>query len=169
MASDLPGTRPSGGRPSSSLQPPGSAVHLPPALLAWDLFGTRRSAWNHGTDTAWDCFGFRIYNTWMEYLGVEVLVEQALPRGRRNPWLTAGKVTGLFNVRDPWLTVQTTPKISMVCSLGQELVVSVRAMKHWVSRWRRGLRGLRRQNASMVVSHKLPGVPVLVRHVRSFL
>ena len=105
----------------------------------------------------------------MEYSGVEVLVQKASGHGRFDPWLTAGKVTGLFGARDPWLTVQTTPKIALVCSFGQELVASVRAMKHWVSRWRRGLRGLRRQNASMVLSHKLPGVPVLVQHVHSFL
>ena len=53
--------------------------------------------------------------------------------------------------------------------MGIEIVVSVRAMQHWVSRWRRGLRLLRKRNANMMMTHKLPGLPALVFHVQSFL
>ncbi len=62
-----------------------------------------------------------------------------------------------------------SPTTSNTCGFGLELVASVRGMKHWVSRWRRGLRVLRKHNASMVVAHKLPGVPEVVQHVHSFL
>ena len=132
------------------------------------MFGSRRSAWNDGTALAWDCFGFHIYNTRMLHR-VEVLIQKTPGHGRADPRLTAGKVTGLFGARDPWLTVETEPKMYKVCGFGLELVASVRAMKHWVSRWRRGLRGLRRQNASMVLAQKLPEMPALVQHVHSFL
>ena len=70
---------------------------------------------------------------------------------------------------NPYLTVQRRPRHSEICGFGLELVASVRAVKHWGSRWRRGFRGLRRQNASMVLAHKLAGVPALVQHVHSFL
>ena len=55
------------------------------------------------------------------------------------------------------------------CEWGIEIVVSVRAMQHWVSCWRRGLRVLRKRNANMMMAHKLPGLPALVLHVQSFL
>ena len=50
-----------------------------------------------------------------------------------------------------------------------EVVASVRAVKHWVSRWRRGIRMMRLRNASMVMAHKLPCVPEVIDHVHRFL
>ena len=37
-----------------------------PPSPALDLFASRRSAWNDCVDVAWDCFGLRLYATWME-------------------------------------------------------------------------------------------------------
>ena len=39
---------------------------------------------------------------------------------------------------------------------GVSILASVRAVQHWVSRWRRGLRVLRKRHASMVLAHRLP-------------
>ena len=39
---------------------------------------------------------------------------------------------------------------------GVRILASVRAVQHWVSRWRRGLRVLRKRHASMVLAHRLP-------------
>jgi len=49
------------------------------------------------------------------------------------------------------------------------IVASMRAVKHWVSRWRRALQKLRRRNASMDLVQKLPSAPEIVHHVQSFL
>ena len=65
--------------------------------------------------------------------------------------------------------MRTAPRCLRIVGFGLELVCSVRAMKHWVSRWGRGWRGLRKQNASMVMAHNLPGLPALVFDVQSFL
>ena len=90
--------------------------------------------------------------------------------GRRLSWsLAQGVCTAIHGSADPYVMMRTAPRSLRIAGFGVELVCSVRAMKHWVSRWRRGLRGLRKQNASMVIAHKLPGLPALVFHVQSFL
>ena len=50
-----------------------------------------------------------------------------------------------------------------------DIVAFVRAVKHWVSRWRRGLRVLRRRHAIMVLAHWLPSATVITMHVHAFL
>ena len=89
---------------------------------------------------------------------------------RRLSWsLARGVCTAIHGSADPYVMLRTGPRCLRISGFGVELVCSVRAMKHWVSRWRRGLRGLRKQNARMVLAHKLPGLPALVFHVQSFL
>ena len=173
MASEPPGALWTCVRPPRPWDPPGSRRWSRPAAgRAWDLFGSSRTAWSDHEDAAWDCFGFLVYNSENEGAGVQVLVQQT-PGRQRSCLLTPGEVTGLYGLWDlcenPYLTVQRRPRHSEICGFGLELVASVRAVKHWVSRWRRGLRVLRRRNASMVLADKLPGVPEVVKHVHSFL
>ena len=164
MAIAPPFVRP---RPPSSFDPPWPSRSLPAAWRAWDLFGSRRSAWNDGTALAWDCFGFHIWPRWN---AVNVAVLRQSSTGRRPSWtLTKGVVTEVHGSTDPYVIVRTAPRRCAVSGFGVEFVASVRAVQHWVIRWRRGLRRLRRENARMVLAHKLPGLPALVQHVQSFL
>ena len=140
---------------------------MPAAGRAWDLFGSSRSAWSRGEAAAWDCFGFHIWPRWN---AVNVAVLRQSSTGRRPSWtLTKGVVTEVHGSTDPYVIVRTAPRRCAVSGFGVEFVASVRAVQHWVSRWRRGLRRLRRDNARMVLAHKLPGMPALVQHVQSFL
>ena len=136
---------------------------------AWDLFGSNRSAWNDGIDVDCECFGFRIYATWMQN-GVEVLMQEL----RRAPFfarLTRGEVSDQCRPMSMHYVIceVTLPRCRNIGGWGMDILASVRAVKHWVSRWRRGLGVLRRRHASMVLAHKLPGVPEVVQHVHSFL
>ena len=138
-----------------------------PPPQAWDVFGYTLRAWNSGDLQAWDAFGFRIWDVGNEHM-VKVLLQQ---RRKRFSTLQTAEVTALRVGNDPTHVVVevTRPYCCERCEWGIEIVVSVRAMQHWVSRWRRGLRVLRKRNASMVMAHKLPGLPALVFHVQSFL
>ena len=71
--------------------------------------------------------------------------------------------------RDGAILVETAPSHLKLCHLGRDYVVSVRGAKHRVSRWRRGLRRLRRQRAHMLLCEKLPDAPELVALVSEFL
>ena len=67
------------------------------------------------------------------------------------------------------ICVQTSPRFQKVCRLGRDYVVSVRSVRHWVSRWRRGLRGLRRSRAQWLIEHKLPDALEIGALVEEFL
>ena len=110
-----------------------------------DVFGYRPMVWHGGEQSAWDVFGFRIYTrTWTARTDVEVLVTDNRP-WRAPEWsLITGRVIGMYHASDPYVIVQTAPTFVKLCQLGREYVVSVRSVKHWVSRWMRGLRRLRR-------------------------
>ena len=138
----------------------------------WDIFGYPRTAWNNGEDAAWDCFGYHVWSVDRPAAGVPVLVQKVL-EGQRSAVLARGPVIRLI-VLEPgeentWVTVRTGPRIQLLCGFGVELVASVRGVQHWVSRWRRGMRVMRKHHANMVLSHALPGVPEVVRLVHSFL
>ena len=85
--------------------------------------------------------------------------------------LKVGLVTRLRVPNNPTVVIVEVTRLYCCerCGWGMEILASVRAVQHWVSRWRRGLRVLRKQNASMVLAHKLPAVPEVVQHVHSFL
>ena len=143
---------------------------MPAAGPASDVFGYRPMAWHRGEQAAWDVFGFRIYTrTWTPRPDVEVLVTDNRP-WRPPSWsLITGVVTGMYHETEAYVIVKTAPTFVKLCQLGREYVVSVRSVKHWVSRRRRGLRRLRRGRAHMVLAHKLPGAPKIVAHVQAFL
>ena len=155
-------------RPPRPFEPPAPRCwSVDAAGRSWDVFGHGRSAWSRGEEAAWDCFGFHIWPRWHE-VGVEMFRQSS--RGRRLSWcLAKGMCASIRGSTDPYVMVRTARRCVTITGFGVELVCSVRAMKHWVSRWRRGLRGLRKQNARMVLAHKLPGLPALVFHVQSFL
>ena len=69
---------------------------------------------------------------------------------------------------DPVVLVRTDAGSQLLCGFGGELVASVRGVKHWVSRWRRGMRAMRKLHASMVLTHALQRVPEVGRLVHSF-
>ena len=145
-----------------------AGVFLPcPPPQAWDLFGYTLCAWNSGDLQAWDAFGFRIWDVGNEH-HVKVLLQQRLERFSTSQ---TGEVTALRVGNDPHHVVVevTRPYCCERCEWGIEIVVSVRAMQHWVSRWRRGLRVLRKQKATMMLRHKLPGVPGVLNNVLSCL
>ena len=139
---------------------------------SWDIFGFPRTAWTNGEDAAWDCFGYHIWTVDSPAAGVPVLVQQT-QEGQRSAVVTRGDVTALFLLEpgdeNPYVTVRIGPRCSLLCGFGLELVASVRRVKHWLTRWRRGMRAMRKHHASMVLGHALPGVPEVVRIVHSFL
>ena len=85
--------------------------------------------------------------------------------------LTRGEVGRLYRIDNPMNIAITVarPHPDDEDPWGVEVVASVRAVKHWVSRWRRGIRMTRLRNASMVMAEKLPCVPEVIPHVQSFL
>ena len=101
-----------------------------------------------------------------------MLVQQVVD-GQRSAALAQVPVTHLEELYPgnghPFVLVRTDPGLQLLCGFGCELVASVRGVKHWVSRWRRGMRAMRKLHASMVLTHALPGVPEVVRLVHSFL
>ena len=125
-----------------------------------------------GEDAAWFCFGFHIWNLDTPAAGVPVMVQDMF-QGQRTVDVTPGYVTALLLLEpgygNPYVTVRIAPRCSVRCGFGLELVASVRGVKHWVGRWRRSMRVIRKHHASMVLSHALPGVPEVVRLVHSFL
>ena len=138
----------------------------------WDIFGFPRTAWTNGEDAAWDCFGYHIWTVDSPAAGVPVLVQQ-IQEGQCSAVLTQGYVTALLllepGYENPYVTVRVGPRCSLLCGFGLELVASVRGVKHWLSRRRRGMRVMRKHHASIVLGHALPGVPEEVRLVHSFL
>ena len=110
-----------------------------------------------------------MYGTWLDY-SVDVLMQQISrpPRGSR---VTTGKVTDMYRPANRSLSICEVTHIrnAEVNERGMGIVASVRAVKHWVSRWRRGLRVLRRRHASMVLAHRLPSAPEITMHVHAFL
>ena len=135
-----------------------------------DVFGHRPMVWNRGEEAAWNVFGFRIYTrTWAWRRDVEVLVTDNRP-WRSPEWsLIPGMVSGMYHALDAYVLVQTAPTVVKLCHLGRDYVVSVRSAKHWVSRWRRGLRRLRKGRAHWLLAHKLPDAPEIVALVQAFL
>ena len=67
------------------------------------------------------------------------------------------------------ICVQRSPRFQKLCRLGRDYVVSVRSVRQWVSRWRRGLRGLRRSRAQWLFEHNMPDAPEVVALVVEFL
>ena len=118
---------------------------------------------------AWDGFGFRVYAVSVWY-HVEVVMEQ-----RHGDLLfkslTRGFVVRIYRIHTPMniaiSVARRVPHDEAPC--GVEVVASVRAVKHWVSRWRRGIRRLRWRNASMVMANKLPCVPEVIHNVHRIL
>ena len=99
---------------------------------------------------------------------VKVLLQQ---RRKRFSTMQVAEVTALRVGNDPTHVVVevTRPYCCERCEWGIEIVVSVRAMQHWVSRWRRGLRVSHKQNVTMMLRHKLPGEPGVLHNVLSCL
>ena len=85
--------------------------------------------------------------------------------------LTRGAVGRIYRISNPMNIAITVARPHPVDEdpWGVEVVASVRAVKHWVSRWRRGIRMTRLRNAIMVMAHKLPCVPEVIAHVHRFL
>ena len=146
---------------------------LPAAGPVNDIFGHWPMVWHLGERAAWDVFGFRIWlcsRTPTPRPPVEVLL--ADNRLWRAPgWsLISGKGTRMHVARTgAHICVQTSPRFQKLCRLGRDYVVSVRSVRHWVSRWRRGLRGLRRSRAQWLFEHKMPDSPEVVALVVEFL
>ena len=136
---------------------------------AFDIFGYPLDEWHDGVSVAWDGFGFRVY-------AVSVWYHVEVEREERHGDLPLKSLTRGFVVRIYDSNTFMNIAISVAGRVphdeapwGVEVVASVRAVKHWVSRWRRGIRRLRWRNASMVMANKLPSVPEVIHNVRRFL
>ena len=147
----------------------GNTPPPPVPLPGFDIFGHRRNRWIDGVNQAWDVFGFRIYAAWGRFYD-EILMQQ-IPRPQRRSRVTTGMVFGMYRPSDRnycicEVTSIENPEVNVS---GVRILASVRAVKHWVSRWRRGLRVLRKRHASMVLAHRLPEAPEITMHVHAFL
>ena len=116
------------------------------------MFGYPLGQWNDGVSMAWDGFGFRVYAISLRYHAKGFVV----------------RIYGINNPMNIAICV-ARPHPEDEAPWGVEVVASVRAVKHWVSRWRRGIRRLRWRNASMVMANKLPSVPEVIHNVHRFL
>ena len=98
-------------------------------------------------------------------LSVEIRLEPLLaPSSREGGWRGPTEVPDWPG--DEHLSSRTEPLRHLICEVanqdsasdvyGVRILASVRAVQHWVSRWRRGLRVLRKRHASMVLAHRLP-------------
>ena len=169
MATDASATLTTWETSPGPLQNSGPSPSVPAAMRAWDLFGYRRSSWNDVTGAiAWDAFGFQVYNRGARNREIVVLTLSPHELARRDSLLMPGRVTGLMGLTNAWLTVHTSPRTSRIVFFGIHLLVTLRALRHWVSRWRRGVALLRKQHATMVFECFLPFVPEVQGLVQSF-
>ena len=141
------------------------------ALQGFDIFGYPRNRWlwHVGVKVAWDVFGFRIFAREARFYAKVMVEEIHFPY--RFSEVTVGRVFYTYRpTRRNWVICEVTnvenPNINV---FGVRILASVRAVMHWVSRWRRGLRVLRKRNASMVLALKLPQAPEILMLVHAFL
>ena len=152
----------------------GSKAHpgkQPLPLQGFDIFGYPRNRWKWhvGGEVAWDVFGFRIFVR-KAPVYAKVMVEE-IHFGHRLSEVTTGLVFYTYQpTRRNWAICEVTnvqnPNINV---WGVRILASVRAVRHWVSRWRRGLRVLRKRQATMVLALKLPEAPEILVLVHDFL
>ena len=134
------------------------------------VFGFVRTSGKAGFYVAWDCFGFRLFHD-LIMPDVEVLLKWRAPRQSLFSRLTWGTITDCQPEKrrsmSVWVTLYEvrTP----FCLESMTIVASMRAVKHWVRRWKRALQKLRLANATMVLLQRLPSAPEIVHHVQSFL
>ena len=114
-------------------------------------------------------FGFRIFATKARFYAA-VMVEEIHFAHRFSEATTVLVFYTYQPTRCNWVICEVTnaenPNINV---WGVRILASVRAVRHWVSRWRRGLRVLRKRNASMVLALKLPQAPEIPMLVHAFL
>ena len=134
------------------------------------VIGFVRTSSNAGFHVAWDCFGFHLFHD-LIMPDVEVLMKWRAPRQSLFSRLTWGTITDFQPDRTRYISVFVTfYKVRPPCCLeSMTIVASMRAVKHWVRRWRRALQKLRWANATMVLLQRLPSAPEIVHHVQSFL
>ena len=148
---------------------PDQFASLSPWGRTFDLFGFYRWSWHVNGYFAWDCFGFSIFH-YKKLCTTAVLVQftpGAVPPSA-NPLMPA-QAAEAYNTCDPWVIVWTGPNTRRLCGFGVELVASVRGIKHWVRRWRRGVQAIREQHVTMVMTHNMPGLPEVEHLLHSFL
>ena len=114
-------------------------------------------------------FGFRIFAREARVYA-KVMVE-VMPSPYRFSEVTTGRVVYTYRpTRRNWVICEVTnvenPNINV---FGVRILASVRAVRHWVSRWRRGLRVLRKRQATMVLALKLGAAPEILVLVHEFL
>ena len=117
-----------------------------------------------------DCFGFRLFHDLIEP-DVEVLLKWRPPRQGLVSQLAWGTITDCQPEKrrsmSVWVTLYEvrTP----FCLESMTIVASMRAVKHWVRKFKGALQKLRWANASMVLLQRLPSAPEIVHHVQDFL
>ena len=140
----------------------------PVARLGWDIFGYRRNTWIDGEEHAWDRFGFRMYAA-LAWTYTMVVLEQN-PLRHRFAEVTNVMVISMYrHGRRHYLVCEVGHEVRAMDVCGVRILATVRALQHWASRWRRGLRVLRRRRARMVLALKLPQAPEIITHVLMFL
>ena len=155
--------------PPRQFSGPSHFASLSPWRRTFDVFGFYRWSWHDPGYFAWDCFGFLIFH-YKAHWTTAVLIQPTPGSVKKNAnYLVPGRAAAIWDRYVPFITVWTGPNTKRVCGFGLELVASVRGVKHWVSRWRRGLHAIRKHHATMVLAHKVPGVPEVLQHVHSFL
>ena len=140
----------------------------PVPRLGLDIFGHRRNPWIDGADHAWDRFGFRMYAAWARSYTMVVLEQN--PVRHRFAEVTTGLVISMFRPgRSHYVVCEVANEDTAIDVYGVRILATVRALQHWDSRWRRGLRVLRQRHARMVLAHTLPQAPEIITHVHVFL
>ena len=140
----------------------------PVARPGWDLFGYRRNTWIDGEEHAWDRFGFRMYAA-LAWTYTMVVLEQN-PVRHRFAEVTNVLVISMYRQgRSHYVVCEVANEVTAMDVYGVRILATVRVLRHWASRWRRGLRVLRRRRARMVLALTLPQAPEIITHVLMFL
>ena len=84
--------------------------------------------------------------------------------------VTNGLVISMFRPgRSHYVVCEVANEDTAIDVYGVRILATVRALQHWVSRWRQGLRVLRQRHARMVLAHTLPQAPEIITHVQELL
>ena len=134
------------------------------------VWGFVRTSGKNGFHVAWDCFGFRLFHD-LIMPNVEVFLKWGAPRQSLFSRLTWGTITDCQPDRSRCMSVLVTlyEVRTPFCLESMTIVASMRAVKHWVRKFKGALQKLRWANASMVLLQRLPSAPEIVHHVQGFL
>ena len=109
-----------------------------------------------------------MYAAWARTYTMIVLEQH--PVRHRFAAFTNGLAISMFRPgRSHYVVCEVANEDTAIDVFGMHILATVRALKHWASRWRRGLRVLRQRRARMVLALTLPQAPEIIAHVLLFV